>query len=55
MSLRSRRGISFCGWFQSPGLSVLKLNGPWYEEVSADARADPGRGFSEYWVRKAGK
>jgi hypothetical protein len=42
-----------CGWFQSQELSVMKLNGPWYEGIPADVRADPGKGSSEYWVRKA--
>jgi hypothetical protein len=34
-------------------LTVLKLNGPWYDGIPADVRADPSKGWNEYWVRHA--
>ena len=43
------------GWLVGPDATVLKINGPWYDGIPDDVRADPHKGnnLDEYWIRKA--
>jgi hypothetical protein len=44
------------GWLVGPEVTVLKLNGPWYDSgIPDDIRADPGKGpnLDQLWVRKS--
>ena len=41
------------GWEETPEMTVMTLNGPWYESIPADVVANPGIGVNldQRWVR----
>ena len=48
--------VQIQGWRELPGMTVLLLNGPWWNgDVPADILADWGKGtnLNSYWVRKS--
>jgi hypothetical protein len=41
------------GWLESPAMTVMKLNGPWYDDIPADILSNPEQGanLDKNWVR----
>jgi len=41
------------GWLESPDRTVMKLNGPWYDDIPADILSNPEQGanLDKNWVR----
>jgi hypothetical protein len=42
------------GWLETPAMTIMTLNGPWYEGIPADILANPAQGWNldQKWVRK---
>ena len=45
------------GWEEAPDMTIMTLNGPWYDAVPADILANPSQGWNldQRWVRLRGK
>ena len=41
------------GWLEGPNMTVMELNGPWYEYIPADILTNPEQGtnLDKKWVR----
>lgn len=41
------------GWLESPDMTVMRLNGPWYDSIPADILSNPEQGtnLDKNWVR----
>lgn len=52
-TMRSEKSYVLRGWLEAPKMTVMTLNGPWYESIPADILTNPEQGtnLDQNWIR----
>jgi hypothetical protein len=53
ITMTDERSCVLRGWLEGPTMTVMTLNGPWYEDIPAAILTNPDQGWNldKYWVR----